>query len=50
MTVSLTTVLAPEQKPQIAIDAFVRCFRQQIEVVHSGYQVFLRKRVEPSPA
>lgn len=40
--------LAPEQKPRIAIDAFVRCFRGQIEVVHSAYQVFLRKRAAKS--
>ena len=37
---------APEMKPKIAIDAFTRCYRRQIEVVHSGYQVFLRKKGE----
>ena len=31
-------------KPEIAIDAFMGCFRRQIDVVHSDYQVLLRKK------
>jgi predicted O-methyltransferase YrrM len=30
--------------PKLAIDAFCHCFEGRYEVVHNGYQLFLRKR------
>jgi predicted O-methyltransferase YrrM len=30
-------------KPQIAIDSFLRCYSGRYEIVHSGYQVVVRK-------
>jgi hypothetical protein len=36
--------LPPDLRPEIAIDAFVACFGQQLEVLHSGVDVFVRKR------
>jgi hypothetical protein len=36
-----------ELRPTLAIDAFITAYRNEIEVVVSGYQVVLRKRVDP---
>jgi predicted O-methyltransferase YrrM len=36
--------LPADLRPEIAIDAFVACFGQQLEVLHSGADVFVRKR------
>ena len=35
----------PEKRPQIAIDIFLRVFRHQVELLHKGYQVIVRKSV-----
>jgi len=35
----------PEERPQIAIDIFLRVFRHQVELLHKGYQVIVRKSV-----
>jgi hypothetical protein len=34
----------PEERPQIAIDIFLRGFRHQVELLHKGYQVIVRKK------
>jgi len=31
------------QKPKIAIDAFLACYKDKIEIIHSGYQLWIRK-------
>lgn len=36
--------LPVELRPRIAVDAFITCFRNYIEVVSSGYQRILKKR------
>jgi len=36
-----------ELRPKIAVDAFITSYRNSIEVVHSGYQVFIRKQENP---
>lgn len=36
--------LPEELRPQIAIDSFITAYRNSIEVLHRGYQVFIRKR------
>jgi predicted O-methyltransferase YrrM len=33
-----------ELRPQPAIDAFLTCFEQQLELVHAGVDVFIRKK------
>jgi predicted O-methyltransferase YrrM len=40
-------VLPVELRPHLAIDAFITAYRQEIEVVHRGYQVIVRKRANP---
>jgi len=39
--------LPEELRPQIAIDSFITAYRNHIEVVHRGYQVFIRKQKNP---
>ena len=39
--------LPEELRPQIAIDSFITAYRNSIEVVHRGYQFFIRKRKSP---
>jgi predicted O-methyltransferase YrrM len=39
--------LPDELRPQIAIDSFITAYRNSIEVVHRGNQVFIRKRKGP---
>ncbi len=36
-----------ELRPQIAIDAFVTSYRNELELMHRGYQVFVRRRPNP---
>lgn len=33
----------PHQKPKIAIDSFLACFKGQYELIHKGYQVCIKK-------
>lgn len=44
----------PARRPKMAIDAFLEVFEPYVEVVHSGYQVIVRKRLRselaPLPA
>lgn len=35
----------PEARPKIAITAFVRCYKPNLRIIHSDYQVILRKRL-----
>lgn len=37
-------LLPVELRPHLAIDAFVTAYRSELELVHKGYQVILRKR------
>ena len=37
-------------RPQASIDAFLSAFRNEIEVLHSKYQIILRKRTRPDEA
>jgi len=39
--------LPPELLPGPAIASFLRSYRHEIEVVHSGYQIVVRKQVDP---
>ena len=39
----------PTKRPQLAIDAFLSVFRDQLVVLFKGYQVFLRKTAPRSP-
>jgi len=39
--------LPAELRPQMAIDSFIAANRYEIEIVHMGYQVVLRKRTNP---
>lgn len=34
-------------RPQIAIDSFITTYRNSIEVIHRGYQIFIKKRERP---
>lgn len=34
----------PQDSPRIAIDAFLKCFKREIEVIHKDYQVAVRKK------
>lgn len=34
-------------RPQVAIDSFITAYRTSLEVIHRGYQVFIRKREDP---
>ena len=36
-----------ELRPKIAVDAFITSYRNYIEVVHSGYQLIIRKKENP---
>jgi hypothetical protein len=36
-----------ELRPKIAIDAFITSYRNSLEVVHSGYQLIIRKQENP---
>ena len=38
-----------DMRPQIAIDAFITSYRNQLEIVHRGYQLVVRKRLHPCP-
>jgi predicted O-methyltransferase YrrM len=38
---------ANDMRPQYAIDSFVTMYRHQLEFVHRGYQVIVRKRAHP---
>ncbi len=33
----------PEERPQMAIDIFLRAFQRRLELLHKGYQVIIRK-------
>jgi predicted O-methyltransferase YrrM len=35
---------APEERPQLAIDLFLTTCRHEVELLHKGYQVIVRKR------
>jgi len=35
------------QKPKIAIDAFIACYRNEIEIIHNQYQLWIRKNELP---
>lgn len=37
--------LPPDLQPKEAIDTFVTMFRDQLEIVHRGHQLILRRRV-----
>ncbi len=37
------TVLPVEQRPMMAIDAFITAYRNRLEVIHRGFQVIARK-------
>lgn len=39
--------LPEELRPRIAIDSFITSYRNTLEVVHRGYQVFIKKRENP---
>ena len=39
--------LPEELRPQIAIDSFITSYKNSIEVIHRGYQMFIRKRKDP---
>jgi predicted O-methyltransferase YrrM len=39
--------LPEELRPRIAIDSFITSYRNALEVVHRGYQVFIQKRENP---
>lgn len=41
------TQLPEELRPEVAIDSFITVYRNSIEVVQRGYQVFVRKRKNP---
>lgn len=34
----------PQDSPRIAIDAFLKCFKREIEIIHKDYQVAVRKK------
>jgi predicted O-methyltransferase YrrM len=38
----------PSDFPKTAIDAFVACFGDQLEVIHNSYQILVRKKVQGS--
>jgi predicted O-methyltransferase YrrM len=38
--------LPNELLPKLAIDSFVSCYRDVLEIVHSGYQLIVRKNVD----
>jgi predicted O-methyltransferase YrrM len=40
-------VMAAALAPRAAIDAFIACYRYESEVVNTGYQIVLRKTVNP---
>ena len=40
-------LLPVELRPHLSIDAFVTAYRHELELVHKGYQVILRKRTNP---
>ncbi len=40
--------LPPELRPETAIDAVLLAYRSEVEVVHRGYQVIVRKRELPA--
>lgn len=35
---------SPQDSPRIAIDAFLKCFKHEIEIIHKDYQVAVRKK------
>ena len=39
--------LPEELRPRIAVDSFITSYRNALEVVHRGYQVFIKKRRNP---
>jgi SAM-dependent methyltransferase len=39
-----------DERPDRAIDTFIFFFGKHFETLHAGWQVFLRKKVEPKPA
>jgi len=39
---------SPLDRPKIAIDAFMTIFQRSLSVLHLGYQVLLKKTVDPS--
>jgi len=39
--------LPEELRPRIAIDSFITSYRNALEVVYRGYQVFIKKRENP---
>ena len=34
-------------RPQVAVDSFITAYRTSLEVIHRGYQVFIRKQEDP---
>ena len=30
--------------PRLAIDAFLACYKSELDIIHSGYQIILRKK------
>lgn len=42
--------LPAELRPQVAVDAFVTAYRNEVEIVHRGYQMILRKQNSRCPS
>ena len=38
-----------ELKPEVSIDAFITAFRDELRVVHRGWQVIVERRTDPCP-